>query len=24
LEYTNDENWCDVHPSLRKLLGEEQ
>jgi len=24
LEYTNDENWCDVHPSLRKLLGEEE
>ncbi len=23
LEYTNDENWCDIHPSLRKLLGEE-
>lgn len=23
LEYTNDENWCDIHPSLRRLLGEE-
>jgi hypothetical protein len=22
LEYRNGENWCDIHPVLRKLLNE--